>query len=87
MKEKRIWIPDFRLQKCFVFNLSNMKEVENLLQTPIFRLKIEEKREMKRLGPHHPKEIPIVQILSGSVKDRAFNAYSWSQKILGRQLA
>ena len=31
MKEKRIWIPDFRLQKCFVFNLSNMKEVENLL--------------------------------------------------------
>ena len=58
MKEKCIWIPDFRLQNCFVFNLSNMKEVENLLQTPFFRLKIEEKREMKRLGPHHPKEIP-----------------------------
>ena len=36
-----------------------MNEVDNLLTTPFSRGSVEEKLEVRRLGPHHTQDIPM----------------------------
>ncbi|KAK0130540.1 hypothetical protein N1851_035232 [Merluccius polli] len=54
-----------------------MNEVDHLLEHRFETLSLEEKFEVKRLGPHHPRDIGISQTAGENI--RAFNV-EWFAK-------
>ena len=54
-----------------------MNRVENLFKTPFYKLTLDQKLEVKRLGPYQPKPCPLVQDCGGVC--RTFRT-SWYEK-------
>ena len=57
--------------------VDNLNEVDHLLEHSFETLSLEEKLEVKRLGPHHPRDIGISQ--TAGKNTRTFNV-EWFEK-------
>lgn len=51
-----------------------MNRVESLLRTPFSQLPLEQKLEVKRLGPYQPRNCPLIQSYAGGKRTRAFSS-------------
>ncbi|KAK0148889.1 Zinc finger MYM-type protein 1 [Merluccius polli] len=58
--------------------VDNINEVDHLLEHRFETLSLEEKLEVKRLGPHHPRDIGISQTAGKNI--RAFNVEWFAKK-------
>ena len=58
--------------------VDNMNEVDHLLEHRFETLSLEEKFEVKRLGPHHPRDIGISQTVGKNI--RTFNVEWFAKK-------
>lgn len=61
-----------------------MNEVDYLVSVRFSTLSIEQKLEIKRLGPHRPDDLTICQ--AGKDKTRTFNKEWFKRKLVNREL-